>query len=90
MAPSEEEMQQVWDLIGSLMERYLRLRPIWQVAAGAFIEGFETGALKRVRRGAVSERFHRGPTGCAAFEATHDHRDNADPGLSAPPQGIAY
>jgi len=46
--PSEEEMQQVWDLIGPLMERYLRLRPIWQVAAGAFIEGFETGALKRM------------------------------------------
>ena len=46
--PSEEEMQQVWDLIGPLMERYLRLRPIWQVAAGAFIEGFETGALKRL------------------------------------------
>ena len=46
--PSEEEMQQVWDLIGPLMERYLRLRPIWQVAAGAFIEGFETGALRRL------------------------------------------
>jgi hypothetical protein len=46
--PSEEEMQQIWDLIGPLMERYLRLRPIWQVAAGAFIEGFETGALKRL------------------------------------------
>jgi len=46
--PSEEELQQVWDLIGPLMERYLRLRPIWQVAAGAFIEGFETGALKRM------------------------------------------
>jgi excisionase family DNA binding protein len=46
--PGEEEMQQVWDLIGPLMERYLRLRPIWQVAAGAFIEGFETGALKRM------------------------------------------
>jgi excisionase family DNA binding protein len=45
---SEEEMQQVWDLIGPLMERYLRLRPIWQVAAAAFIEGFETGALKRL------------------------------------------
>ena len=45
--PSEEEMQQIWDLIGPLMERYLRLRPIWQVAAGAFIEGFETGMLKR-------------------------------------------
>ena len=41
-------MQRVWDLIGPLMERYLRLRPIWQVAAGAFIEGFETGALKRM------------------------------------------
>src|SRR5260370_39677544 len=46
--PSEEEMQQVWDLIGPLMERNLRLRPIWQVAAGAFIEGFETGALRRL------------------------------------------
>lgn len=46
--PSEEEMQQVWDLIGPLMERCLRLRPIWQVAAGAFIEGFETGMLKRL------------------------------------------
>lgn len=46
--PTEEEMQQVWDLIGNLMERYLRLRPIWQVAAGAFIEGFETGMLKRM------------------------------------------
>jgi len=46
--PTEEEMQQVWDLIGPQMERYLRLRPIWQVAAGAFIEGFETGALRRL------------------------------------------
>jgi hypothetical protein len=46
--PTEEEMQQVWDLIGPLMERYLRLRPIWQVAAGASIEGFETGMLKRI------------------------------------------
>ena len=46
--PSEEETRPVWDLIGPLMERDLRLRPIWPVAAGAFIEGFETGALKRL------------------------------------------
>ena len=41
-------MQQVWDLIGPLIERYLRLRPIWQIAVGAFIEGFEASALKRL------------------------------------------
>ena len=61
--PSEEEMQQIWDLIGPLMERYLRLRPIWQVAAGAFIEGFETGVLKRLMwYGELTRRTLRQPS----------------------------